>query len=64
MSTSSAVGLLYAASVAAPAAASPRPDDEVTSGRKHHNAKGLFENPWPSWREMHSVFHAVSANSG
>ena len=49
MSTSSAAALLYAATVSLPSTAGSRPDDEVTTSKKHHMKNGRYENPWPSW---------------
>ncbi|KPI44355.1 N-acyl-phosphatidylethanolamine-hydrolyzing phospholipase D [Cyphellophora attinorum] len=52
MSTSSASALLYAASVASPAVAGTKPDDDFTKNKVWHLKHGGFENPWPSWQAM------------
>jgi N-acyl-phosphatidylethanolamine-hydrolysing phospholipase D len=52
MSTGSASALLYAASVASPAVAGTKPDDDFTKNKVWHLKNGGFENPWPSWQAM------------
>lgn len=49
MSTTSTSALLYAATISSPLSASTRPDDELTQSKAHHDGKGRFDNPWPSW---------------
>lgn len=52
MSTSGTSALLYAASVASPATASSRPEDEITKAKSWHVKSGGFDNPWPSWTPL------------
>ncbi|KIW24030.1 uncharacterized protein PV07_09769 [Cladophialophora immunda] len=54
MTSSSTAALLYAATIAIPSTASPKPEDEITKTKAWHVKSGGFENPWPSW-QMHSL---------
>ncbi|KIW80737.1 hypothetical protein Z517_07353 [Fonsecaea pedrosoi CBS 271.37] len=54
MTSSSTAALLYAATIAIPSTASPKPDDEITKTKAWHVKSGGFQNPWPSW-QMHSL---------
>lgn len=51
--------MLYAATVAVPPTASPRPEDEITKAKAWHVKSGGFNNPWPSWK-MVSVFTIIT----